>query len=51
MSAQELLADSREQSAAVSGYIDAMKTFWAAHAQLEAALGVRLAAQHQGHAE
>jgi hypothetical protein len=44
MSAQELLADSREQAAAVSSYIDALKEFWTAHAQLEAALGVRLGA-------
>jgi outer membrane protein TolC len=46
MSTQELLADSREQAGAVSGYIEALKEFWTAHAQLEAALGVRLGAQH-----
>ncbi|MFC5547513.1 TolC family protein [Massilia aerilata] len=49
MSTQELLADSREQAGAVSGYIEALKAFWTAHAQLEAALGVRLGAQHVEH--
>jgi outer membrane protein TolC len=49
MSTQELLADSREQAGAVSGYIEALKEFWAAHAHLEAALGVRLAGQHLEH--
>lgn len=49
MSTQELLADSREQAGAVSGYIEALKEFWTAHAQLEAALGVRLGAQHVKH--
>ncbi|CAH0283401.1 hypothetical protein SRABI118_03847 [Massilia sp. Bi118] len=49
MSTQELLADSREQAGAVSGYIEALKEFWTAHAQLEAALGVRLGAQHGRH--
>jgi outer membrane protein TolC len=53
LSAQDLLADSREQAGAVSGYIDALKEFWTAHANLEAALGVRLEKyqQHEGHAE
>lgn len=49
MSTRELLADSREQAGAVSGYIEALKEFWSAHAQLEAALGVRLGAQHGRH--
>jgi outer membrane protein TolC len=49
MSTQELLADSREQAGAVSGYIEALKEFWTAHAQLEAALGVRLGAQYGRH--
>jgi outer membrane protein TolC len=49
MSTQQLLADSREQAGAVSGYIDALKEFWTAHAQLEATLGVRLASRHAGH--
>lgn len=40
----ELLADSREQAGAVSSYIDALKTFWLAQADLEAALGGRLQA-------
>jgi outer membrane protein TolC len=44
-SSLDLLADSREQAAAVSSYIDALKDFWTAQAQLEAALGTRLAAQ------
>jgi outer membrane protein TolC len=51
MSAQELLADSREQAGTVSSYIDAMKEFWTAHAQLEAALGLRLGSEHKGQAE
>ena len=38
----ELLADSREQAQAVSGYIDALKEFWLADAALEGALGGRL---------
>jgi outer membrane protein TolC len=59
LSAQDLLADSREQASAVSAYIDTLKEFWTAHANLEAALGVRLGAQdgvrqeqkHKEHAE
>jgi outer membrane protein TolC len=43
LSTQDLLTDAREQAGAVSGYIDALKEFWTAHANLEAALGVRLA--------
>jgi outer membrane protein TolC len=42
LSAQDLLADSREQAGAVTSYIDALKEFWTAYANLEAALGVRL---------
>jgi outer membrane protein TolC len=42
LSAQDLLTDSREQAGAVSSYIDALKEFWSAAANLEAALGVRL---------
>lgn len=38
----ELLADSREQAAAVNSYIDALKEFWLAQAEMEAALGGRL---------
>jgi outer membrane protein TolC len=44
-SSLELLADSREQASAVSHYIDALKEFWTAHAELEAALGARVGAQ------
>jgi len=42
MSVFELLADAREQAAAVSGYIVALKDYWSAQANLEAALGGRL---------
>jgi hypothetical protein len=42
MSVFELLADAREQAAAVSGYIGALKDYWNAQANLEAALGGRL---------
>ena len=38
----ELLADSREQSAAVHSTIDALKDYWMAHSRLEAALGGQL---------
>ncbi|WP_426193881.1 TolC family protein [Massilia sp. DWR3-1-1] len=38
----ELLADAREQAAAVSSAIEAYKQFWIAHTRLEAALGGRL---------
>jgi outer membrane protein TolC len=41
-SPQELLADAREQAAAVTAYIEALDTFWTAHAGLEATLGMRL---------
>jgi outer membrane protein TolC len=40
----ELLADSREQAGAVNGYIDALKEYWIAQTNLEAALGGRLPA-------
>ena len=40
----DLLADSREQANAVASYIDALKDFWLAHADLEAALGARTGA-------
>ena len=51
----ELLADAREQAAAVHATIDALKEFWLAEADLEAALGGRLssapaAAAPHGHA-
>ncbi|MYM34423.1 TolC family protein [Duganella sp. FT94W] len=42
MSVFELLADAREQATAVSGYINALKDYWTAQANLEAALGGRL---------
>jgi outer membrane protein TolC len=42
LSVFELLADAREQTAAVSGYIGALKDYWTAQANLEAALGGRL---------
>lgn len=41
----ELLADAREQAAAVHGAIDALRDFWRARAGLEAALGTRLQAE------
>lgn len=41
-SSLDLLADSREQAGAVTSYIDALKDFWTAHADLEAALGARV---------
>jgi outer membrane protein TolC len=40
----ELLADSRDQAAAVNAYIDALKQFWTAHATLQATLGQRVGA-------
>lgn len=45
LSVFELLADSREQAAAVNGYIDALKEYWIAQTNLEAALGGRMPAQ------
>lgn len=57
-STQELLADAREQAGAVNAYIDALKEFWTAQANLEAALGARVgtpaavqAHEHKEHAE
>jgi outer membrane protein TolC len=55
-STQDLLDDSRDQAAAVSSYIDALKEFWTAHANLEAALGARVdrvgkPGEHKEHAE
>jgi outer membrane protein TolC len=55
-STQDLLDDSRDQAGAVSGYIDALKEFWTAHANLEAALGARVgfdakSGEHKEHAE
>lgn len=44
LSVFELLADSREQAAAVNGYINALKEFWVAQTKLESALGGRLPA-------
>jgi len=41
-STQQLLADSREQAAAVNAAIAALREFWIAHANLEAALGGRV---------
>ncbi|MDB5950073.1 MAG: transporter [Massilia sp.] len=41
----ELLADAREQAAAVNSTIDALKEYWMAHTRLEAALGGHLPAQ------
>ncbi|SFU50866.1 TolC family protein [Pseudoduganella namucuonensis] len=40
----ELLADAREQSTAVSAYINALKDFWIAETSLEAAVGGKLPA-------
>jgi outer membrane protein TolC len=42
LSVFELLADSREQAAAVNSYIDALKEYWIAQTNLEAALGGQL---------
>ncbi len=44
LSVFELLADSREQAAAVNEYITAVKDYWIADTNLEAALGGRLRA-------
>jgi outer membrane protein TolC len=43
LSVFELLADSREQAAAVNQYITALKDYWIADTNLQAALGGRLA--------
>jgi outer membrane protein TolC len=57
-STQELLADAREQAGAVNAYIDALKEFWTAQANLDAALGARIKApdavpahEHKEHAK
>jgi outer membrane protein TolC len=39
----ELLADAREQAGAVNAYIEALKDFWITQAELDAALGGRIA--------
>jgi outer membrane protein TolC len=44
LSTFELLADARDQAAAVNAYIDALKEFWIAHTTLEATLGERVGA-------
>jgi outer membrane protein TolC len=49
LSTQDLLTDSREQAAAVSSYIDALKEFWSAQARLEATLGLRFGHQDVRH--
>jgi outer membrane protein TolC len=41
-SPHDLLADARAQAEAVGAYIEALETFWTAHAELEATLGTRL---------
>jgi len=51
LSTRDLLADSREQAGAVSAYIEALKEFWSAHANLEATLGVRLGSQRGRHTQ
>jgi outer membrane protein TolC len=48
LSVFELLADSREQAAAVNDYIGALKDYWIADTNLEAALGGRLPARYAG---
>jgi len=51
-SPHDLLADARAQAEAVSAYIEALDTFWTAHAELEATLGTRLSSQqHEDHAQ
>lgn len=47
----ELPADSREQAAAVNGYIEALKEFWLAQTNLEASLGGRLPSQAENTAK
>ncbi|MFL6635288.1 MAG: TolC family protein, partial [Massilia sp.] len=46
-SPQDLLADARAQAEAVGAYIEALETFWTAHAELEATLGARLNTQKE----
>ncbi len=51
-STHELLADAREQAAAVNAAIAAQRDFWTAHAELEAALGRQVPRNtHKEHAE
>ncbi|WP_198115122.1 TolC family protein [Massilia rhizosphaerae] len=50
-SPQDLLADARAQAEAVGAYIEALDTFWTAHAELEATLGTRLNPSHEEHAQ
>ena len=50
-SPQDLLADARAQAEAVGAYIEALETFWTAHAELEATLDTRLNPQNKEHAE
>jgi outer membrane protein TolC len=50
-SPQDLLADARAQAEAVGAYIEALETFWSAHAELEATLGTRLNTEHKEHAQ
>jgi outer membrane protein TolC len=50
-SPQDLLADARAQAEAVGAYIEALDTFWTAHAELEATLGTRLNPPHEEHAQ
>ena len=50
-SPQDLLADARAQAEAVGAYIEALETFWTAHAELEATLGTRLNTPHKEQAE
>jgi outer membrane protein TolC len=45
-SPHDLLADARAQAEAVGAYIEALDTFWTAHAELEATLGTRLEKEH-----
>ena len=55
-SPHDLLADARAQAEAVGAYIEALDTFWTAHAELEATLGMKIDPQaapatHKEHAE
>jgi len=50
-SAFELLADSREQVGAVNAYIDALRQFWTADAELQASLSGRAGASMPGNVE
>jgi outer membrane protein TolC len=48
MSVFELLADSREQVAAVNGYIESLREFWIAESELQMALTGRSPGRRQG---